>query len=465
MSDDDFMLESDNEDYEFDYEDDGEEESTDVDVENRYYNAKQMKSSDPDAAISEFLEVVKSEAEKGDWGFKALKQAVKLEFKLKQHEKAVEHYAELLTYIKSAVTRNYSEKSINNMLDYISSSNDPEDMPHMEKFYDMTLDAFTGTNNERLWLKTNIKLAKLWLDRKEYSRLTKNVRSLYKACQKPDGSDDPSKGTYLLEVYAIEIQMYSEMGNNKKLKALYNKSLRVRSAVPHPKIMGIIRECGGKMHMSEENWKDAQSDFFESFRNYDEAGSLQRIQVLKYLVLASMLMKTEINPFESQETKPYKSDARIAAMTDLVEAYQHNDIHRYESILQKNKAEILSDPFIRQHIDEVTRNIRTEALLKLIAPFTRFSLEFIARQLKVSIPEVQEILGFLILDNKIRGKINQEKGTVQIESNVDAERMRAISDWSGALERMSKAMFNEGDGFKAEEPGMSTASHWQTLIS
>lgn len=123
-----------------------------------------------------------------------------------------------MTYIKSAVTRNYSEKSINNMLDFISSSSDPEDMPYMEKFYDMTLTAFTGTNNERLWLKTNIKLAKLWLDRKEYGRLAKNVRSLYKACQKPDGSDDQSKGTYLLEVYAIEIQMYSEMGNNKKLK-------------------------------------------------------------------------------------------------------------------------------------------------------------------------------------------------------------------------------------------------------
>lgn len=34
---------------------------------------------------------------------------------------AVEHYKELLTYVKSAVTRNYSEKSINNMLDFIES--------------------------------------------------------------------------------------------------------------------------------------------------------------------------------------------------------------------------------------------------------------------------------------------------------------------------------------------------------
>ena len=34
-------------------------------------------------------------------------------------------------------------------------------------------------------------------------------------------------------------------------QGLYQRALKVRSAVPHPKIMGIIRECGGKMHMSE----------------------------------------------------------------------------------------------------------------------------------------------------------------------------------------------------------------------
>lgn len=55
---------------------------------------------------------------------------------------------------------------------------------------------------------------------------------------------------------------------------------------------------------SSEKWGRAGEDFFESFKNYDEAGSPQRIQVLKYLVLAYMLMGSEINPFDSQETKP-----------------------------------------------------------------------------------------------------------------------------------------------------------------
>jgi hypothetical protein len=53
------------------------------------------------------------------------------------------------------------------------------------------------------------------------------------------------------------------------------------------------------------NWEKAYQDFYESFKQYDESGSTQRIQVLKYLVLATMLMGSDINPFEAQETKPY----------------------------------------------------------------------------------------------------------------------------------------------------------------
>ena len=69
MSDDDFMMDSggEEEDYDFQYEDDDAEESGDVDIENKYYNAKQMKQTDPEDAIVEFLGVVALEPEKGDW--------------------------------------------------------------------------------------------------------------------------------------------------------------------------------------------------------------------------------------------------------------------------------------------------------------------------------------------------------------------------------------------------------------
>lgn len=448
MSDDDFMQESDEEQYDFEYEDDDDDEdSGDVDIENKYYNAKQMKGSEPQEAIDEFLAIPPLEKEKGDWGFKGLKQAIKLEYRLGQYDNAAAHYSELLTYVK-VVTRNYSEKSLTNMLDYVEKESENQEAQRcLEKFYSMTLECFQATNNERLWLKTNIKLAKLMLDRKDYLSVSRKLKELQKACQREDGTDDPSKGTYSLEIYALEIQMYSETRNNKQLKLLYQKALKVRSAVPHPKIMGIIRECGGKMHMSEENWEDAQSDFFESFRNYDEAGDLQRIQVLKYLLLTTMLMKSDINPFDSQETKPYRNDNRIAAMTNLVDAYQRDDMHQYAKVLRDNQ-DILADPFIAENIDEVTRNMRTKAVVKLIAPYMRMKIAWIARQLNISSAEVQDILGFLIVDGKIRGKIDQQAGTLEIESDADGERIKALNGWATAISSLYTTVFSE-EGYKS----------------
>ena len=54
------------------------------------------------------------------------------------------------------------------------------------------------------------------------------------------------------------------------------------------------------MHLRDAQYQKAHTDFFEAFKNYDESGSPRRTACLKYLVLASMLMKSNINPFDSQ---------------------------------------------------------------------------------------------------------------------------------------------------------------------
>lgn len=126
------------------------------------------------------------------------------------------------------------------MLDFIEKGSDGESAYLcMEQFYSKTLESFQSTNNERLWLKTNIKLARLWLDRREYAQLVRKVRDLHKACQKEDGSDDPSKGTYALEIFALEIQMYAETGNNKRLKVNKNSALLMCES----SLLSIDRPC------------------------------------------------------------------------------------------------------------------------------------------------------------------------------------------------------------------------------
>jgi len=139
-------------------------------------------------------------------------------------------------------------------------------------------------------------------------------------------------------------------------------------------------------------------------------------------------MKSGINPFDSQEAKPYKNDPEILAMTNLVSSYQNNDISEFEKILRQNHRNIMDDPFIREHIEgtaisilqlilkiekinnlcqyfhvafgslDLLRNIRTQVLIKLIRPYTRIHIPSISKELNVDVNEVESLLVACILD-------------------------------------------------------------------
>jgi len=437
--DDDFMAED--EDYDLEYSEDSNSEP-DVDLENQYYNSKALKENDPKAALESFQRVLDLEnGEKGEWGFKALKQMIKINFRLNNFEEMMTRYKQLLLYIKSAVTRNHSEKSINSILDYISTS---KQMELLQNFYETTLDALRDAKNERLWFKTMTKLGKLYFDREEFNRLARILKQLRSSCQTDEGEDDLKKGTQLLEVYALEIQMYTAQKNNKKLKALYDQSLHIKSAIPHPLILGVIRECGGKMHLREGEFEKAHTDFFEAFKNYDESGSPRRTTCLKYLVLANMLMKSGINPFDSQEAKPYKNDVEIVAMTNLVTAYQNNDINEFEKILKVNRQTIMEDAFIREHIEDLLRNIRTQVLIKLIKPYTRIQIQFISGELNIESGDVESLLVSCILDNTISGRIDQVSGVLELDkSSEGSARYSALDKWNTQLNNLQKLVVNK----------------------
>lgn len=366
-------------------------------------------------------------------GFKALKQLTKLHFKLNNPSAMLARYRQMLGYVKTAVTRNCSEKVINSVLDFVSTSDAPE---LLAEFYETTLRALEEAKNERLWFKTQLKLGKLWSDQHEYGRLAKILRELHRSCQREDGSDDQRKGTQLLEVYAVEIQMHTEQKNTKALKALYTRALGVKSAIPHPRIMGIIRECGGKMHMAERSWAEAATDFFEAFKSYDEAGVPRRIQCLKYLVLANMLMSSTVNPFDAQEAKPYKNDPEIMAMTALVAAYQRNEIGEFERILRSHRGAIMEDAFVRNYVEDLLRNVRTQVLLRLITPYTRVRIATLAGDLNVPEAEVEALLVSLILDGRVDGHIDQVGGLLELRgtcAGAGAKLYAGLDKWSAQI--------------------------------
>lgn len=130
-------------------------------------------------------------------------------------------------------------------------------------------------------------------------------------------------------------------------------------------------------------------------------------------------------------------------MTSLVTAYQNNNIVEFESILRHQRDSIMEDSFIREHIEDLLRNIRTEVLIKLIRPYTRIRIPFISQRLNLSDPEVESLLVACILDNTIQARIDQEHQILVLSTEATSEaRYQALDKLALRLRHLQTAMSN-----------------------
>eukprot|EP00040_Diaphanoeca_grandis_P023519 m.128115 g.128115 ORF g.128115 m.128115 type:complete len:455 (+) comp29315_c1_seq1:339-1703(+) len=442
MSDDEFMQDSDAEDFnQFDSDSgseksDGSESDGEVDIENEFEKALQYMEDDPEEALVLFEKVVELEQPPGEWGFKAVRQTITLCMKMQNYEKMLTGYKSLLTYGKSAVSQNESEEAITEIIELVGGHKKVE---LLQQIFDLTMlnlsESREDITNDRMWFKLNVKLGKMYLDVEDYEHLLKILTELEAACKNIDGTDDVNKATQLFEVLALKVPMLTALKNTKELKREYLRALTMtEAAVPHPLIMGIIRECGGKMYLANEQWEKAYQDFFEAFKSYDEAGSTRRLYSLKMMVLANMLMKSTVDPFDAQESKPYRNNPQIKAMTDLVNAYQAHDIKEFEKVLKIHRTDLMNDPFIRDYISDLLKNVRTEVLIKVIKPYTRVRIPFLSKKLNIDGGEVEHLLRMCILDGTISAKIDQV-AQILVVTPADAVDMRydAMGKWASQL--------------------------------
>lgn len=422
---DDYMINEDSE-----PEDDSDQDSRSNDEpndEDLYFTAKDK--SKFSEAIPALERVLHAEKQKGEWGFKALKRMVKLYFENNQPEKMIEKYRLLLPYIKTAVTRNVSEKAIHKILGRAETT------PFLLDFYQTTLVALKEAKNEKFWFKINVKLANFYFVNQDFPSMMQLCEELMANCTRPDGTIDSNRSGEFLELVALQIQYFSLQKNNKKLKQLYERAKpHIGSSLVHGRILGTILECGGKMYMYERDFDRAYSDFFEAFVRYDSGGSPRRIQCLKYLVLAAMLKPVPIDPFHSQETRDFQTDAEVSAFHQLIQASQSNNIPQFERILAENERTIMGDPFIRMYIEDLMKNIRVGKLLKLISPYSTLRLPFLARTLNSPVEEVESMLVSLILDGQILGRVDQINQILILESKTQAGRKyQHLSSWASEI--------------------------------
>ncbi|KAG5187539.1 PCI domain-containing protein [Tribonema minus] len=352
----------------------------------------------------------------------ALEQMVILHHRLQQMPQMLERYREMLGYV-SRVTRNECTDSINQVLDTVSACTD---LKSVGEVYRLTLGALKSGGNERLWFNTKAKLAKAYLQGGDFAAADHTIAELHRTCTGADGADDQSKGTYLLEVYGLIIQLCTATKDTARMREVY------------PRVMQL-----NAMYMATGQWSMAYNEFYEGFRNYQEAGNKRAKDCLKYVVLANMLALSDINPFAAREAKVYQEEKEVAAMMELRMAYETNDLARFEKTLQNKANRILDDNFIMAYVEPLKRRMREQVLLAIVRPYRRINLAFMARELNLPEPAVEGLLVELILDERLSGSIDQLQGFLQVgEDDADnsPKKYEALMGWSDELRKATTAL-------------------------
>eukprot|EP01080_Neovahlkampfia_damariscottae_P005037 gene5037-8633_t len=437
----------------------GGDENIDADdeelMQNTYYDAKGAKEDDVDEALELFQTVIDMEEEKGIWGFKALKQSIKLLAKHQRFDEIYPLYKSLLQYTKAKdVSKNDADKAINNVLNQISYENNNQKV--VEKIYKVTLDKLLSENNEKLWFNTQLKFGDVQMEIKDMTKLKTILDELYKWCKDVDGTYDKKKSSQLLDCIVLDIQMENyldvetknHLEHRKRLKKLYQLAMKIMSGavVLNPKNNGIIREAGGKMHMRMKAYKAAYGDFFEAFKSYDEAGSPKRIRCLKYLVISSMLMSKEgdidVNPFEASEVKPYKNHTEIEAFQKLIQHFQKVNRFEFERVLRKNKDGIEKEEFIQEFMTDLMNTFRSKLLLVLIVPYTRMNLVYLSKELNVEENDIEKLCSDLILDGRLSAEIDQLNSRIVLTSKED-EKSKSMAKWANKLNEIHSSLLTK----------------------
>jgi len=194
--------------------------------------------------------------------------------------------------------------------------------------------------------------------------------------------------------------------------------------------------------MRERHWQEAFTDFFEAFKNFDDAGLRQNsAQCLKYLVLANMLSGSDINPFHEQRARSYQDNAEIKAMIALVDHYQKREIRRFEGVLAANNKSLLGDLFLASFMDELMKKLRSAVLQARIKPYTNMSLDFISMELGIKTEEVSALLVELILDGVVAGKVDQINQVLELKSTKSSTKFQALDKLATGITTLTGSLF------------------------
>jgi COP9 signalosome complex subunit 2 len=407
-----------------------------VQIENMFYEAEANMDKDPNEALTQFQTVIEMEEQEQEcnYQFKAVKNIIAINAQKKNVEEARAKLKKLLKLCPK-VAQNEARDTLGYVLDLLTKCFDPG---MMQDIYQEIVGQLKGSN-KKLWQSVCTRLCRMYLEKKMYKELDKLANELKDSMRGPGGAYDEKKGSPF-EVLALQMQMYIEMKDIKKLKELDSETVGLSGVVTDAKVNAMLKECNAIILLSERNWEEAQASLLESFKSYQQMANSKAKQILKVLLVTSMVSGSEIDPMTLTESKVYQDDSEIQPLARLRKAFQDNKITELKQIMATNGKKLSSDKAIAEYSGDFFKAIKQKIIIEKISSYSTVSIKYLAQDLAVSDKDMMAMLVELILDERINGKIDESKGFLELSSSekniLDKKRCIAIEQMSRTLNIM-----------------------------
>ncbi|KAF7271238.1 regulatory particle non-ATPase 6 [Rhynchophorus ferrugineus] len=220
----------------------------------------------------------------------------------------------------------------------------------------------------------------------------------------------------LVEVQLLESKTYHALSNLPKARAALTSARTTANAIYcPPKIQASLDLQSGILHAADEkDFKTAYSYFYEAFEGFDSVESPKALTALKYMLLSKIMLNTpeDVQQIISGKLAIKYAGRDIDAMKAVAQASHKRSLADFQQAVKLFKRELEDDVIVRAHLGTLYDNMLEQNLCRIIEPYSRVQVDYIAKSIKLPMPQVEKKLSQMILDAKFHGILDQGEGVL-----------------------------------------------------
>lgn len=246
----------------------------------------------------------------------------------------------------------------------------------------------------------------------------------------------------LVEVQLLESKTYHALSNLPKARAALTSARTTANAIYcPPKMQASLDLQSGILHAADEkDFKTAYSYFYEAFEGFDSVEAPKALTALKYMLLSKIMLNSpeDVQQIVSGKLAIKYAGRDIDAMKSVAQASHKRSLADFQIGVKEYKHELEDDVIVRAHLDTLYDNMLEQNLCRIIEPYSRVQVDYVAKTIKLPMAQVEKKLSQMILDAKFHGILDQGEGVLIVfeESPVDKTYEMALE----TIQSMSKVV-------------------------